>query len=74
MTVEATIQAILSADTFTQRIQQIRLVPQRHGTEDHGAIYAAVARELYMPTSPRISPTSPCRASSSTPGWWDERD
>lgn len=49
MTVEATIQAILSADTFTQRIQQIRLVPQRHGTEDHGAIYAAVARELYMP-------------------------
>jgi hypothetical protein len=25
------------------------LVPQRHGTEDHTAIYAAVARELYMP-------------------------
>lgn len=49
MTVEGTIQAILSADTFSQRIQQIRLVPQRHGTEDHGAIYAAAARELYMP-------------------------
>ncbi|MGO9740508.1 MAG: hypothetical protein ACLPN5_03150 [Roseiarcus sp.] len=49
MNVEATIQAILSASTWTQRIQQIRLVPQRHGTEDHGAIYAAVARELYMP-------------------------
>lgn len=49
MTVEATIQAILAAGTWTQRIQQIRLVPQRHGTEDHGAIYAAVARELYMP-------------------------
>lgn len=49
MTVEATIQAILTANTWTQRIQQIRLVPQRHGTEDHGAIYAAVARELYMP-------------------------
>ncbi len=49
MTVEATIEAILSAGTFTQRIQQIRLVPQRHGTEDHGTIYAAVARELYMP-------------------------
>ena len=46
MTVEATIQAILGAGTFTQRIQQIRLVPQRHGTEDHGTIYAAVAREL----------------------------
>lgn len=49
MTVEATIQAILTAATWTQRIQQIRLVPQRHGTEDHGAIYAAVARVLYMP-------------------------
>jgi hypothetical protein len=49
VTVEATIEAILGAGTFTQRIQQIRLVPQRHGTEDHGTIYAAVARELYMP-------------------------
>lgn len=49
MAVEETIQAILLADTWTQRIQQIRLVPQRHGTEEHSAIYAAVARELYMP-------------------------
>lgn len=49
MTVEATIQAVLSAGTFTQRIQQIRLVPQRNGTEDHSEIYAAIARELYMP-------------------------
>ena len=49
MTVEATIQSILTAGTWTQRIQQIRLVPQRHGTEDHGTIYAAVARELYVP-------------------------
>jgi hypothetical protein len=49
VTVAATIQSILDAGTWAQRIQQIRLVPQRHGTEDHGAIYAAVARELYMP-------------------------
>lgn len=49
MTIETTIQAILSASTWTQRIQQIRLVPQRHGTEEHIAIFAAVARELYMP-------------------------
>jgi hypothetical protein len=48
VTVEATIQAILTADTWAQRIQQIRLVPQRHGTEDHRTIYAAVARGLYM--------------------------
>jgi hypothetical protein len=49
VTVETTIEAILAAGTWTQRIQQIRLVPQRHGTEDHSAIYAEVARELYMP-------------------------
>lgn len=49
MTVETTIRAILDAGTWAQRIQQIRLVPQRHGTGDHPAIYAAVARELYMP-------------------------
>jgi hypothetical protein len=49
VTIDATIKAILAAETWTQRIQQIRLVPQRHGTGDHGAIYAAVARELYMP-------------------------
>lgn len=49
MTVAATIQAILTASTWTQRIQQIRLVPQRHGTVDHTTIYAAVARELYLP-------------------------
>lgn len=49
MSTETTIQAILDADTWTQRIQQIRLIPQRHGTEHHGTIYAAVARHLYMP-------------------------
>ncbi len=49
VTIETTIQAILDASTWTQRIQQIRLIPQRHGTEHHGSFYAAVARELYMP-------------------------
>ena len=49
MTVEETIGAILSAETWAQRIQQIRLVPQRHGTGEYTAIYAAVARTLYMP-------------------------
>lgn len=47
MTIETTIQAILDAGTWTQRIQQIRLIPQRHGTEHHGTIYAAVARDLF---------------------------
>ncbi len=49
MTVQETIGAILAAETWPQRIAQIRLVPQRHGTAEHGAIYAAVARSLYMP-------------------------
>jgi hypothetical protein len=49
VTIEATINAILRAETWAQRVQQIRLVPQRHGTGEHGAIYAAVARKLYMP-------------------------
>lgn len=49
MTVQDTIDTILAADSWAQRIAQIRLVPQRHGTGDHGAIYAAVARSLYMP-------------------------
>ena len=49
MTIDATIAAILGAETWTQRVQQIRLVPQRHGTGEHGTIYAAVARALYMP-------------------------
>jgi hypothetical protein len=49
MTTEATINSILGAGTWAQRIQQIRLTPQRHGTEDHVGIYAAVAKNLYMP-------------------------
>lgn len=49
MAIEDTIRAIVSAESFNQRIQQLRLVPQRHGTEEHVAIYATVARELYLP-------------------------
>ncbi|WP_420608335.1 hypothetical protein [Novosphingopyxis sp.] len=49
MTIDSTISAILEADTWAKRIHQIRLVPQRHGTGEHGTIYAAIARALYMP-------------------------
>ena len=49
VTLDATIDAILTAETWTQRVQQIRLIPQRHGTGEHSTIYAAVARALYMP-------------------------
>lgn len=49
MTTQDTIESIISAGNWSQRIAQIRLVPQRHGTGEHLAIYAAVARSLYMP-------------------------
>ena len=39
----------MGAGTWAQRIAQIRLIPQRHGTEDHVGIYAAIAKTLYMP-------------------------
>ena len=37
------------AATLDERVAQIRLIPQRHGTGEHPAIYAAVAREAYVP-------------------------
>ena len=44
-----TIAAIHNAETWSQRISQIRLIPQRHGIADHMRIFAEVARTLYMP-------------------------
>lgn len=49
MSIEETVQEILDADTWAQRIAKIRLVPQRHGTGAHVTIFAEVARQLYMP-------------------------
>lgn len=46
---EDSVRAILDAPGWPQRIQQMRLVPQRHGTGDHIGIYAEVARRLYVP-------------------------
>ena len=43
-----TTKAIVSADTWAKRISQIRMIPQRHGTQEHGAIYAEIARKLYV--------------------------
>lgn len=48
-TVQETIAAILAAPTWDQRVARIRLIPQQHGTGQHPAIYAAVAREAYVP-------------------------
>lgn len=48
-TVDETIARIVGAETWDQRVAQIRLVAQRHGTGDHAHIFAAVAREAYVP-------------------------
>lgn len=39
---------VLAADTMDERVNRIRLVPQRHGTGDHATIYAALARKAYV--------------------------
>lgn len=43
-----TVERIASAASWNQRVAQIRLIPQRHGTAEHPAIYAAIARRLYL--------------------------
>lgn len=48
-TVGETIAEIVAAGSWDQRVARIRLVPQRHGTAEHAAIYAGVAREVYVP-------------------------
>lgn len=44
-----TITKIVEKDSWDQRIAQIRLVPLKHGTNDHPRIYAEIARLLYVP-------------------------
>jgi hypothetical protein len=48
-TVDETVAAIVSAPTWDQRVAQIRLVAQRHGTADHASVFAAVAKLAYVP-------------------------
>jgi hypothetical protein len=45
---EDTIKRILNAQTWDQRVARIRQIPARHGTDEHAAIYAYVARQLYV--------------------------
>jgi hypothetical protein len=45
----ATIERIVEAPNWNQRIAQIRLIPQRHGTGEHARIFAEIARLLYLP-------------------------
>lgn len=47
--VEETVASIVAATSWDQRVQRIRLIPQQHGTGEHPAIHASVAREAYVP-------------------------
>jgi hypothetical protein len=47
--IQDTITKIAAAHNWDQRIAQIRLIPQNHGTNEHPSIYAEVARLLYVP-------------------------
>ncbi|MCJ0980969.1 hypothetical protein O4160_25630 [Rhodococcus sp. IEGM 1401] len=46
---EETVAKILHTSTWDERVAQIRLIPQRHGTGEHPGIYADVARIAYVP-------------------------
>jgi hypothetical protein len=48
-TIDETVDRIVSAPEWNQRIAQIRLIPQHHGIGEHVGIYASVARSLYLP-------------------------
>ncbi len=47
-TIEETVQRIVNAPTWDQRIARVRQIPARHGTDDRPQIYAEVARQLYV--------------------------
>lgn len=47
-TIEETVEYVVSAPSWDERVARIRVIPQRHGTADHPAIYAAIAQEAYV--------------------------
>ncbi len=48
-TIEETAQRVLEAISWDERVARIRLVPSRHGTDEHGDIYARIAEQAYVP-------------------------
>jgi hypothetical protein len=49
-TASETIERIVEAPGWNQRVAQIRLIPQHHGTGEHPHIFAEIARVLYLPS------------------------
>lgn len=48
-TIGQTIDYIVAAPTWDERVARVRQIPQRHGTDEHATIHADVARLLYVP-------------------------
>jgi hypothetical protein len=48
-TVAETVADVIAATSWGQRVARIRLIPQRHGTAEHQAVHAAIARAIYVP-------------------------
>ena len=48
-TTAETVERIVNAKGWNQRIAQIRMVPAHHGLAEHTTVFAAVARALYVP-------------------------
>lgn len=48
-TASETIERVVEAAGWNQRVAQIRLIPQHHGTGEHAQIFAEIARVLYLP-------------------------
>jgi hypothetical protein len=48
-TVDETVNEVVAATTWDQRVALMRLISQRHGTGDHQRIYAEIARQAYVP-------------------------
>lgn len=47
--VSHTVEAIAGATDWNSRIARIRQIPQKHGTDEHMSLYAAVAKCIYVP-------------------------
>lgn len=48
-TVQDTVDLIVGATTWDERVNRMRQIPARHGTNEHAGIHAQVAKLLYVP-------------------------
>jgi hypothetical protein len=48
-TIEDTVEWVVNAATWDERVARLRQIPQRHGINDQTSIFAQVARLLYVP-------------------------